>query len=35
MYGEDDARKKDLYDLALADERISQKAKEWLKTLRN
>lgn len=33
MYGEDHARKKEIYDLALADEHISEKAKEWLKTL--
>lgn len=34
MYGEDPTRKTEIYDFALADERISQKAKEWLKTLR-
>lgn len=34
MYGEDNARKKEIYDVALADEKISKKAKEWLKILR-
>lgn len=34
MYGEDDARKKEIYGIVLADERISEKAKEWLKILR-
>jgi translation elongation factor EF-4 len=34
MYGEDNSRKKEIYDIALADEKISKKAKEWLKTLR-
>ncbi len=33
MYGEDDARKKDLYDVALKDENVSAKAKEWLRQL--
>lgn len=33
MYGEDDSRKKEIYDLALADEKVSKKAKECLKTL--
>lgn len=35
MYGEDDSRKKEIYDMALADEKVSKKAKEWLKTLRD
>lgn len=35
MYGEDNARKKEIYDLALADEKVSEKAKEWLRTLRD
>lgn len=35
MYGEDNARKKEIYDLALADEKVSKAAKEWLKTLRD
>lgn len=35
MYGEDNPRKKEIYDLALADEKVSIKAKEWLKTLRD
>jgi len=35
MYGEDDSRKKEIYDIALADEKVSKKAKEWLKTLRD
>ncbi len=35
MYGEDNARKKEIYDIALADEKVSEKAKEWLKTLRD
>lgn len=34
MYGDDESRKKELYDAALADERVSEKAKEWLKILR-
>lgn len=34
MYGEDNTRKKEIYDLALADEKVSEKAKEWLKVLR-
>ena len=33
MYGEDNARKKEIYDIALADKKVSTKAKEWLKTL--
>jgi len=35
MYGEDNVRKKEIYDVALADEKVSKKAKEWLKTLRD
>lgn len=35
MYGEDDSRKKEIYDLALADEKVSKEAKEWLKNLRD
>jgi DNA-binding transcriptional MerR regulator len=35
MYGEENARKKELYDVALADEKVSEKAKEWLRTLRD
>ena len=35
MYGEDDARKKEIYDSVLADKNVSEKAKEWLKTLRD
>lgn len=35
MYGEDELRKKEIYDMALADEKVSKKAKEWLKTLRD
>ena len=35
MYGEDDSRKKEIYDIALADEKVSKKAKEWLNTLRD
>jgi DNA-binding transcriptional MerR regulator len=34
MYGEDNTRKAEVYDFALADEKVSKKAKEWLKTLR-
>ncbi len=33
MYGEDNSRKKEIYNLALADKKVSQKAKKWLKTL--
>ena len=35
MYGEDDSRKKEIYDIALADEKISQPAKKWLKILKD
>lgn len=34
MYGEDNSRKREVYDIALADEKVSEKAKEWLKILR-
>jgi len=34
MYGENNARKKEIYDLALSDEKVSDEAKEWLKVLR-
>lgn len=27
--------KKEIYDIALDDEKVSEKAKEWLKTLRD
>jgi DNA-binding transcriptional MerR regulator len=33
MYGEDDSRKKEIYDVVFADEKVSDQAKEWLKTL--
>lgn len=33
MYGEDDSRKKEIYDVVFADEKVSKEAKEWLKTL--
>lgn len=33
MYGEDELRKKKVYDIALADKKVSEKAKEWLRTL--
>jgi DNA-binding transcriptional MerR regulator len=35
MYGEDNTRKKEIYALVLADKKVSEKAKEWLKTLRD
>ncbi|MBS0289817.1 MAG: MerR family transcriptional regulator [Proteobacteria bacterium] len=35
MYGIDNSRKKEIYDLALADEKVSFKAKEWLQSLRD
>lgn len=35
MYGEDVSRKKDILNIALTDEKVSQKAKEWLKSLSN
>lgn len=33
MYGEDNARKAEIYPIALADEKISHKAKDWLRKL--
>jgi hypothetical protein len=33
MYGEDNAHKIEIYGIALADQKISQAAKDWLKTL--
>ncbi len=35
MSGEDYTRKKEIYDIALADAKVSEKAKEWLKVLRD
>lgn len=35
MYGEEDSRKNAIYDIVLSDEKVSKKAKEWLKTIRN
>ena len=35
MYGDDNKRKKELYDAAITDEKVSVQAKEWLKTLRD
>jgi|GEM_PF-587913 len=35
MYGNDHSRKKEIYDIALADRKVSNEAKEWLKTLRD
>lgn len=35
MYGEDEQRKTEIYDIAFADENISEQAKAWLKTIRN
>lgn len=32
--GDDNSRKKRVYDMALADDKVSEKAKEWLKILR-
>lgn len=34
MYGEDNAGKREIYDVVLADNKVSKKAKEWLRTLR-
>jgi DNA-binding transcriptional MerR regulator len=34
MYGDDNARKNEIYDIVLADEKVSEKAKKWLKTVR-
>jgi len=33
LYGEDNARKKAIYDIALTDDNVSKNAKEWLKNL--
>lgn len=33
MYGDDENRKQELYELAFMDERISKEAKDWLKSL--
>lgn len=33
MYGEDNTRKTGIYDVVLADEKVSKEAKKWLKTL--
>ncbi|MDF3054978.1 MAG: transcriptional regulator, MerR family, mercury resistance [Gammaproteobacteria bacterium] len=35
MYGEDDARKREIYNVAFDDEKISEEAKKWLKALYN
>lgn len=35
MYGEDNPRKDDIYDIALADKHLSETAKEWLRTIRH
>ena len=35
MYGEENARKKEIYDIVLVDEKVSEEAKEWLRTLRD
>nr|WP_232220453.1 hypothetical protein [Legionella tunisiensis] len=35
MYGEEEARKITIYDMALKDDKVSQKAKEWLRSLLN
>jgi hypothetical protein len=34
MYGQDQTRKIELYDVALKDEKVSPRAKEWLKGLK-
>lgn len=34
MYGEDNMRRTEIYAVAIADENVSEKAKEWLKILR-
>lgn len=33
MYGEDNTRKQEIYEVAIADDKVSEKAKKWLKTL--
>lgn len=35
MYGEENSRKNAIYDVVLSDEKVSKKAKEWLKTIQN
>lgn len=35
MYGEDNARKGEIYPVVFADEKVSIQAKEWLKSLIN
>ncbi len=35
MYGDDNARKTEIYEVALADQKISKEAKAWLKTLKH
>lgn len=35
MYGENNVGKREIYDVILADEKVNEKAKEWLNTLRN
>ena len=35
LHGDNHNRKKDIYDMALADKKVSKEAKEWLKTLQN
>ncbi len=35
MYGDNDSRKKEMYEIVLSDKKFSEKAKEWLKTLRD
>ncbi|MFO1257542.1 MAG: MerR family transcriptional regulator [Gammaproteobacteria bacterium] len=34
MYGEDDSRKQEIYNIVLSDDNVSQKAKEWLKLIK-
>jgi hypothetical protein len=34
MYGEEESRKQEIYDIALTDEKVSEMAKKWLKTIR-
>ncbi|MES2215562.1 MAG: MerR family transcriptional regulator [Pseudomonadota bacterium] len=33
LYGDDNTRKKEIYDMVLSDDQVSEKAKEWLRTL--
>lgn len=35
LYGEDKSRQDAIYDIALADKKVSHEAKKWLKTIRN